>query len=677
MPESTNNYDMNVNRLNNEIAQLSAERDNLKLRLSQSLAISHQLIHTQNILDSLIHNANDSIIVLYANKRTQTFNRISEKIFGYQEIERVGKTLDDLFEWPEDYQGGVIEYLKHRSAEGNTQEMPIVGIRKNSSHVPLSISISTVDTNNDKSELFNQNTIDQKNLDQQAIESLQPQDGQQGESNRLLTMCFIQDLSEAVKLKTSLINAKEEAQRADEAKSIFLARMSHEIRTPMNAILGYAQILQREQSLTQQQQTAVNTISKSGDHLLALINDILDLSKLEVDKMSITNIGFDLQELLTTLAQMFALRCSEKHLEWQQNGVPDTPVYVMGDERKIAQILINLLSNATKFTDQGFVRLSMQKQTEDHYLFSVLDTGPGINTENQEQIFEAFCQEKEGIQKGGTGLGLAISKRQTELLGGKLEVSSSPEHGSEFFFTLHLPKATPINAQSDNNYRQVKHLAKGYSVYALVVDDVIENRELLSTLLRNTGVEVESANDGQQCLDAIEVRMPDIVFLDIAMPLMNGVEALAHIKQRWLTNAPPCVCVTAHSIHLHKEYYLNIGFAQYISKPFKIETIYQSLGSLLDIEFCYHDSLPKTPVKQHLFDIKKPINYGALKLPGDILVALKEAAEFNVLDDIETQITKMKALGGECENLASHLSMLVQDYDTDGILLELSRISHE
>ena len=360
-----------------------------------------------------------------------------------------------------------------------------------------------------------------------------------------------------------LATAKDAAESANKAKSLFLANMSHEIRTPMNAILGYSQILRRDGELPAKYRQPIETIEKSGDHLLAMINDILDLSKIEAGKMELQLTDFDLGELIQGLSAMFALRCQQKRLEWRvewvtpafrpagrevfqppgsegratgkspqpaDRNVGVTSLLVHGDEGKLRQTLINLLGNAVKFTDDGEVVLRIISESgssrdneaqsskseisqslltsaaTNRYRFEVIDTGPGIARETQAQLFQPFQQGGEGMRKGGTGLGLVISKRQVELMGGELKLDSEPGRGSRFHFAIPLPPAAGAVARTVKEVaRQVKRLATGHSARVLIVDDVRENRDVLSQLLAGIGCDVAVAEDGFKALECLRL----------------------------------------------------------------------------------------------------------------------------------------------------------------------------
>jgi len=268
------------------------------------------------------------------------------------------------------------------------------------------------------------------------------------------------DLAETARSQAE--TARTEADTANQAKSQFLANMSHEIRTPMNAILGYAQILQRSRTLDTDQQRAVQTIHTSSDHLLKLINEVLDLSKIEAGRMELNPADFDLWNLLDTLDVMFAMRCQQQHLNWQLTSDLPRPQPVHGDETKLSQVLINLLGNAVKFTPQGQVQLQLNTPSENTYHFAVIDTGIDIVAEEQETLFEPFQQSRRNTHQEGTGLGLAIARRHVEMMGGGLTLESTPNVGSRFIFQLTLPPAhVELQTRSTQTAATVKRLIPG------------------------------------------------------------------------------------------------------------------------------------------------------------------------------------------------------------------------
>ncbi len=376
--------------------------------------------------------------------------------------------------------------------------------------------------------------------------------------------------------------AMDKAEEANRAKSTFLANMSHEIRTPMNAIIGFADLLQREDGMTERQIQYSKFIKESGDHLTSLVNDILDIAKIEAGQMKLKNVDFALQGLAEELATMFQLKCEEKHLDWKIDYSHGNCL-VKGDEIKLRQVLINLLGNALKFTDSGAISFKISEVKKNYFQFEVADTGPGIPVESQEKIFEHFEQDKEGIDKGGTGLGLAISKKFITTMGGELKLESTVGKGTRFYFTLNLPTIT-INQPSSSNVQKDRRSSKLTAhVKPLVVDDNLANRVLLNNILLEIGIESIEAVNGKDGIEQIRQHKPNIVFMDIQMPVMDGITAIRKLKEKNELNNIKMVAVSAAAFVHQQEKYLEEGFHYIITKPFDAEAIYNCLETLFGI----------------------------------------------------------------------------------------------
>jgi PAS domain S-box-containing protein len=629
-----------IHAIHNQKRQELAER---ALRESQA--------KNKAVVDHIV----DGIITIDEKGTIESFNPAAERLFGYKPEEVTGQNVKMLM--PEPYCSEHDQYLQNYRETGVSKIIGIgrevVGLRKDGSTFPLDLGISEMYVG--ETRLFSgivRDITERKEQEREIILAV-------GESDRA---------------KEEATKAKEAAESANRAKSAFLANMSHEIRTPMNAILGYAQIMRRDSTLAENQQEAVATIEKSGNHLLSLINDILDISKIEAGHMGLHLGDFDLNELVQGLGVMFRYRCEQKGLNFHLEGLNGNPFSLHGDEGKLRQILINLLGNAVKFTDGGEVVLEVKFEAQDRYQFSVTDTGKGIPREAQGKIFEPFQQAEEGVEKGGTGLGLAIARKQIEMMGGKLEIESEEGRGSRFFFTLDLPPATTeVQARSKRGERKITGLAPGFSVKAMVVDDKKINRDVLSLLLKDIGVQVMEAENGKETLDKLDSFDPDILFMDMRMPVMGGKEAVGEIIKRYGKDRFKMVSITASAFEHQRKEYLDIGCHDFIAKPFRVEQIFECLSQLLGAEFEYEVSSEGEKESENHAP-RQSIDFSKIRIPGKLVMNFKDAVEEGNVTQLEEELRNLCQLGEDGELLASHLSGLVQSYDFDGVLNTLDEI---
>lgn len=499
----------------------------------------------------------------------------------------------------------------------------------------------------------------------------------------LLFLCGVGAAFVARELRRRMLNslqaieARDKEEAANAAKSAFLANMSHEIRTPLNAILGYAQLMDVDSNLTPQQRQAMQTIGSSGNHLLNLINDVLDLSKIESGQEVLQTEDFDLAQLALGVGAMFQLRCEQKGLEWSVD-VDAPPLWVRGDEGKLRQVLVNLLGNAVKFTDQGRVMLTVKEVLDDvsvdeghserQFLFEVLDSGPGIPPERQAAIFDPFQQEASGYQKGGTGLGLAIAYRHVALMGGALRVDSVVDVETRFSFVLPLADAKEGVGDKQETHRQVKHLSSDDHVRALVVDDVEENRAVMKQILERVGVKVRLAESGEKALALVEEEVPDIVFMDIQMPNMSGEKVMQQIFDIYGRDAMKMVAVSASVLSHQRQFYLDAGFEDFIDKPVQLDRIYGCLSVLLGVTFVSEDEVVEGGGEE--------INLSDVMIDEEIWAGLKNAADNHSITDLRQQIMALENEGDAERQVAAQLQVLAQQFDMAGILKVLNEVNH-
>jgi len=388
--------------------------------------------------------------------------------------------------------------------------------------------------------------------------------------------------------------AKQEAEAKSKAKSLFLSNMSHEIRTPLNAVIGFSQLLENDSSLTPKQSEYIFNISRSSQHLLTLIEDILDYTKLEANRMSINRRTFLLSRLAEDMKLMFEYRTREKEVTLELHLSDNLPRYIHSDEAKIRQILINVIGNAVKFTDSGYVSIVFNARFEQDNNQSnpsailevtVSDTGPGIAEEDLNFIFEEFRQFEAGHQKGGTGLGMPICKRLTDLLGGSLEISSQLDLGT--VVKIEIPVEVAEDFIEDDKGRESTSVLTlgGTSLKILIVDDQLENQLLLWYMLKDAGFDIKKASSGKEALDIIEKWTPDCALIDIRMPDINGLELTKALRNNPKTASIKIIAISASSYNFGSNMYEETGLDDFIVKPVIQDGLLKILEKNLSIKF--------------------------------------------------------------------------------------------
>jgi len=379
---------------------------------------------------------------------------------------------------------------------------------------------------------------------------------------------------------------RDQAADASRAKSEFLASMSHELRTPLNAILGYAQLLQWDRDLSPKQTSGLSTIEKSGQHLLTLIDDILDLAKIEAGKLELHALPLDLPSFLQGIVDIIKVRAQQKGLrfEYAPSGLPPM---VQADEKQLRQVLLNLLGNAAKFTDAGSVCLRVQAQPEGdeqvRLRFEVEDSGLGIAAEDLKTLFQPFQQVGDiERRRGGTGLGLAISRQLVRLMGSDIEVDSAPGRGSRFAFTLRLPLA---HAEATVTADRIATGYDGERKKVLVIDDVAENRAVLIDMLRPLGFLTYEAHDGREGLERAIALQPDMILMDNVMPVMSGLEATRRMRDLPALRHVPVIAISASATKADKDKAVDAGATDFLPKPFRATQLLALFERHLGIRF--------------------------------------------------------------------------------------------
>ncbi|MDI1260420.1 response regulator [Aquabacterium sp.] len=401
-------------------------------------------------------------------------------------------------------------------------------------------------------------------------------------------------LEDLVRDRTAeLRTAKERAEIANDAKSAFLARMSHELRTPLNAIMGYAQILKMDKTLTERQVVGLNTIHNSGEHLLLLIIDILDLSRIEAGKTELYPHTVHPPSFLSGLVDIIRIKAEEKALRFDFECAPDLPAAVEVDEKRLRQVLLNLLSNAVKFTEAGQVRLGVTVVNRDaraqqiRLRFEVQDTGTGIRGSELQRIFEPFEQAGDARSRsGGTGLGLAISRQLVRLMGGEVHVDSQDGIGSLFWFELTLPWVDP--APGNGSAVPPLPTVTGYlgpRRKVLIADDVPANRTMLIDLLRPLGFDTVEANNGQAALDQVQSAAPDVILMDLSMPVMDGLEAIRQLRKSPTSQSLPIIALSANASNSDRTQAMQAGANGFMTKPFERAILLAQLSAHLNLSW--------------------------------------------------------------------------------------------
>ncbi|HEY8942999.1 MAG TPA: CHASE domain-containing protein [Polyangiaceae bacterium] len=463
--------------------------------------------------------------------------------------------------------------------------------------------------------------------------------------------------------------AQEEAAAAREAQAQFLASMSHEIRTPLNAILGYSQILQRHGDDEALQREALQTIVQSGHHLLTLVDEVIDLSKIESRHVELRVGDFNLGQLISGLAFIMRSKCEKKSLRLRVEGLGDAPRWVRGDEGKLRQVLINLLGNAVKFTETGEVRLRVVPEEVDAFRFEVIDTGIGIPADQRDRIFGHFYQGDASRAGEGAGLGLAISRRLVELMGGTLEVRSAPGWGSNFYFTLPLSAPIAIDPSQTTSARPQIRLSHGTPCRVLVVDDLQVNRDILRHMLVTIGCEVSTAASGPAALEELDRLAHEVVFLDVLMPGMDGIEVARILKERNAENGPKLVAFSASALEEQRTAYLAAGFDDFIPKPFRMERINDCLVSLLQVRFVGVGAAESLePRRIPSFDIER------LQVPAGVLSQIREAAETYQTTRLRAALGRLESCGAGEQALAEYLRGCAAIYDMPSVLETVKRL---
>lgn len=485
-------------------------------------------------------------------------------------------------------------------------------------------------------------------------------------------------LEERVRDRTiELERAKRQAETANQAKSEFLSNMSHELRTPLSAILGYTQILQRGDSLTDEQQDGLAIIHQSGDHLLMLINDILDLAKIEAGKLDIMPTPVHLPSLIDNVARMMRLRAQEKQLAFVFQPLTLLPNGILVDGKRLRQVLINLLSNAIKFTQEGAITLQAavireftdsNRQPQVTLSIAVSDTGIGIPEDKLEQVFQPFEQLGLGNHRAeGTGLGLHICRRIITEMGGELRVQSALGQGSVFEFDLTLPVVAPI--EDSPLPRIIGHTGPHRTI--LVADDKLHNRQMFVRLLEPLGFTVITANDGDSMLEKARAAPPDLILLDLVMPGKTGTHAARELRENPTTASIPIIAVSASVFDEDQQKSLLLGCDAFLTKPINIHELFRVMAQILGLQWQYAGE-KDIPAHQPFMLRAAPTDSEIVFPPQALCDVLLDAARRGNMRLIQDKAHEIMLLGEQYQGFAERLQILAHQYDEEAIMTLLT-----
>ncbi len=608
---------------------------------------------------TILNNVAYGIISATPEGTVTSFNPAAEHLLGYTADEIVGKQTPGYWHDPEEvvrYAQQLTDELGETIQEGFdvfaarprrnlTEEREWTFIRKDGKRVPVNLSVTALWDEGGEITGFVGLVYDLSERKQAEQELLR----------------YREQLEETVQQRTHELRlARDAADSANKAKSAFLANMSHELRTPLNAILGFSQLVRQDQSLTSSQRENLDIINNSGDHLLKLINDVLEIAKIEAGKLQLEVATFDLHKLVREVSDMMSLRAQQKGLQLELDQSSAFPRLIKGDEARLRQILVNLVSNAVKFTEQGGVtmRLRSRHNAHHHLLIEVEDTGPGISKKDQQRLFKPFEQLSAGAaSQGGTGLGLAIVHQFVQLMAGNVSVESKPGQGS--LFRVDLPLNEPDEAEMirliDESHGAVVGLARGQgSRRILIAEDQRDNQILLTRLMTDLGLEVKVAQNGEECIQIFQSWKPDLIWMDQRMPVMDGVEATRRIRELPGGKQVKVVAVTASALKDQEKTLRTSGMDDYVSKPYRFDEIFHSLEKQLGLTLVYAES-----ESEHESALVTP--------PSEQLRELYQLADVGQIFEIKEIASRLQAENETYIPFARQLLKLAKGFDIEGI----------
>jgi len=622
----------------------SADEQNFALSLANLIVVAISDTDRRQAVESLeqteararliVDTAHDAFIGMNSKGNVVMWNAQAVATFGWSAAEAIGRSLGDLIIPPafrEGHKKGLKKFLSTGEAPVVNQRLELSALHRNGREFPVEITITSPISSGD-GHFFG---------------------------------AFLRDISERRERELELRRAKESAEAATRAKSEFLANMSHELRTPLNGVLGYTQLLQRSHSLSGDQRESLDAIANCGAHLLDLINDVLDLSKIEAGRFELESRPTDLRQLTVDLRHVIAEPARRKGLRFSIELDPDVPSHVVIDGRHLRQVLLNLLGNAVKFTNHGEVLLILGRAEDERLYCEVRDTGMGIEEGSLKEIFQAFRQTRAGSSAGGTGLGLTISQRLVASMGGELSVRSRVGLGSSFYFTLPLVVAEgsvePGPSDAEKTEEQAfadARLAPDEFLTALVADDSSVNRRILASLLESAGVRVITASGGVEAVAFSVEHKPDIVLMDLRMHDLDGLQATRQILSNPETSSIPVIMVTASAFGDSRQASFEAGCVDFIVKPIRAEQLFQKLQKHTRVHFI---SFGEEAVEEK--EVPVPDD-GSLSVIGK---RLEEAASIGNIGELDAIVTELEKGNTAEVRVGSQIARLRARFDFDSV----------
>jgi len=603
---------------------------------------------------AIVESTDDAIVGKTLDGIITSWNKGAERILGYRADEIVGHSILTLI--PEDRQDEEQEIVEKIRRGESVRHYETVRRCKDGHLIDISVTVSPL--KNSQGQIVGASKIARDiTLRKRADDELRR---------------YKDQLEETVQSRTAeLLLARDSAEAANKAKSMFLANMSHELRTPLNAILGFSSLMRREPDITASQQEKLDIINRSGEHLLALINDVLEMAKIEAGHVKLEVIPFDLGIMIRDVVDMMRLRAEEKGLRLLLDQTSEFPRHIRGDKARLRQILVNLVGNAIKFTDMGGVtiRLGVKQNHRQHLLIEVEDSGPGIGQEDQWRIFTSFVQLAKGAEQKGTGLGLTITRQILELMGGSISVESTLGKGSLFRIDLPVELAAPaeVPAAIGLETGEVVGLIPGHPLYRiLIAEDQQENALLLTRLMNDIGLETKVAENGEQCVRLFQDWHPDFIWMDGQMPVMDGMEAARRIRDLPGGHKAKIVAVSASAFKEQQTAMLAAGMDDLVRKPYRFGEVYDCLSRHLGLKYVYrYDTAVNTSIEPLIVPPK-----------GDIQT-LHELARLGDMREILRYTDHIAAIDQRYHPFADRLRRLVKGFQSKAILALVEEYLHE